>query len=41
VTDAEDAENGDYFSQLGGHYAGHQPELDALLARSPAGGDAR
>jgi hypothetical protein len=29
----EATKNADYFSQLGGHYAGHRPELEALLAK--------
>ncbi len=38
VTDDEELANRDYFRQLGGHYADHQPELDALLAGPAAGG---
>jgi hypothetical protein len=41
VTDEEESNNRDYFAQLSGHYADHQPELDALLAKVDATGGAR
>ena len=34
VTEDEATKNADYFSQLGGHYADHRPELEALAGRS-------